>query len=317
MNYIEQAYKGRNDLIYYFATLALVFVGWQIIGIIPLVAVAYYHAGSYSEFMAAAGNVFATMGIDSNLYLFLMILTFAFALLSLIIGVKYIHKRSVTSLVTARKKIDWKRFFYAFGIWILISFISVGLDYLFEPETFVWNFKPVPFLILLIISLLFLPVQTSFEELLFRGYLMQGFGTLFKNAIYPLIITSLIFGMLHGFNPEVQKLGSIILIYYIATGLLFGIVTLMDDGTELALGMHAANNVIAAVLVTSDWMVFQTDALWVDVSEPSVGVETFFPVLVVYPIVIWVFSKKYNWNNWKSKLLADIKKPVSEEKDQF
>jgi Na+/H+-dicarboxylate symporter len=164
---------------------------------------------------------------------------------------------------------------------------------------------------------LFLPVQTSFEELLFRGYLMQGFGTLFKNAIYPLIITSLIFGMLHGFNPEVQKLGSIILIYYIATGLLFGIVTLMDDGTELALGMHAANNVIAAVLVTSDWMVFQTDALWVDVSEPSVGVETFFPVLVVYPIVIWVFSKKYNWNNWKSKLLADIKKPVSEEKDQF
>jgi membrane protease YdiL (CAAX protease family) len=317
MNYIEQAYKGRNDLIYYFATLALVFVGWQIIGIIPLVAVAYYHAGSHSEFMAAAGNVFATMGIDSNLYLFLMILTFAFALLSLIIGVKYIHKRSVTSLVTARKKIDWKRFFYAFGIWILISFISVGLDYLFEPETFVWNFKPVPFLILLIISLLFLPVQTSFEELLFRGYLMQGFGTLFKNAIYPLIITSLIFGMLHGFNPEVQKLGSIILIYYIATGLLFGIVTLMDDGTELALGMHAANNIIAAVLVTSDWMVFQTDALWVDVSEPSVGVETFFPVLVVYPIVIWVFSKKYNWNNWKSKLLADIKKPVSEEKDQF
>ena len=317
MNYIEQAYKGRNDLIYYFATLALVFVGWQIIGIIPLVAVAYYHAGSHSEFMAAAGNVFATMGIDSNLYLFLMILTFAFALLSLIIGVKYIHKRSVTSLVTARKKIDWKRFFYAFGIWILISFISVGIDYLFEPETFVWNFKPVPFLILLIISLLFLPVQTSFEELLFRGYLMQGFGTLFKNAIYPLIITSLIFGMLHGFNPEVQKLGSIILIYYIATGLLFGIVTLMDDGTELALGMHAANNVIAAVLVTSDWMVFQTDALWVDVSEPSVGVETFFPVLVVYPIVIWVFSKKYNWNNWKSKLLADIKKPVSEEKDQF
>jgi membrane protease YdiL (CAAX protease family) len=317
MNYIEQAYKGRNDLIYYFATLALVFVGWQIIGIIPLVAVAYYHAGSHSEFMAAAGNVFATMGIDSNLYLFLMILTFAFALLSLIIGVKYIHKRSVTSLVTARKKIDWKRFFYAFGIWILISFISVGIDYLFEPETFVWNFKPVPFLILLIISLLFLPVQTSFEELLFRGYLMQGFGTLFKNAIYPLIITSLIFGMLHGFNPEVQKLGSIILIYYIATGLLFGIVTLMDDGTELALGMHAANNIIAAVLVTSDWMVFQTDALWVDVSEPSVGVETFFPVLVVYPIVIWVFSKKYNWNNWKSKLLADIKKPVSEEKDQF
>lgn len=317
MNYIEQAYKGRNDLVYYFATLALVFVGWQIIGIIPLVAVAYYHAENHSEFMVGAEDVFASMGIDSNLYLFVMILTFAFALLSLIIGVKYIHKRSVTSLITARKKTDWKRIFYAFGIWILIALISVSIDYALEPELFVWNFKPVPFLILLIISLLFLPVQTSFEELLFRGYLMQGFGTLFKNAIYPLIITSLIFGVLHGFNPEVQKLGNIILIYYIATGLLFGIVTLMDDGTELALGMHAANNFVAAVLVTSDWMVFQTDALWIDTSEPSVGFETFFPVLVVYPIILWIFSKKYNWSNWKTKLFAEIKKPLSEEKERI
>ncbi len=317
MNFIEQAYKGRNDLIYYFATLALVFVGWQIIGIIPLVAVAYYHAGSYGDFMDGAENAFATMGINSNLYLFVMILTFAFALFSLLIGVKYIHKRTLTSLVTARKKIDWKRFAYAFGIWIIISLISISMDYISEPESFVWNFKPLPFLILVVISFLFLPIQTSFEELLFRGYLMQGFGTLFKNAIYPLIITSVIFGMLHYFNPEVQKLGSVILIYYVATGLLFGIVTLMDDGTELALGMHAANNIVAAVLVTSDWMVFQTDALWVDVSEPSAGFETFFPVLVVYPVVIWIFSKKYQWKNWKTKLLAEIKKPVPVEKESI
>ncbi|RUA06825.1 MAG: CPBP family intramembrane metalloprotease domain-containing protein [Flavobacteriia bacterium] len=317
MNFIEQAYKGRNDFIYYFATLAVVFVGWQIIGIIPLVAVAYYHADSYGDFIVGAENAFATMGINSNLYLLVMILSFAFALLSLFIGVKYIHKRTITSLITARKKIDWKRFSYAFGIWIIISLISISIDFIFEPESFVWNFKPLPFLILVVISFLFLPIQTSFEELLFRGYLMQGFGILFKNAIYPLIITSLIFGLLHYFNPEVQKLGSIILIYYVATGLLFGIVTLMDDGTELALGMHAANNIVAAVLVTSDWMVFQTDALWVDVSEPSAGFETFFPVLVVYPVVIWIFSKKYRWKDWKSKLFAEIKKPLPVKKESI
>jgi hypothetical protein len=135
-------------------------------------------------------------------------------------------------------------------------------------------------------------------------------GTWFKNAIYPLVITSLIFGLLHGFNPEVDKLGNIILVYYIATGLLFGITTLMDDGTELALGMHAANNIVASVLVTSDWMVFQTDALWKDISEPSAGVETFVPVLLVYPVVLLILSKKYGWKNWKSKLFAPVHKPV-------
>ncbi len=315
MNFIEQAFKGKTGFIYYFATLALVFTGWQIVGVIPLVVVAHTYAEDTAGFMAATENAFATMGIDSNLYFFVMLLMFAFALLSLIIGVKYIHKRPVTSLVTARNKIDWDRFFYAFGIWFIISLITFAIGFIFEPGTLVWNFKPVPFVILLLISFLLLPLQTGFEELLFRGYLMQGFGILFKNAIYPLIITSLIFGMLHGFNPEVEKLGSVILIYYVATGLLFGITTLMDDGTELALGMHAANNIVAAILVTSDWMVFQTDALWIDTSEPSAKFETFFPVLVVYPVVIWIFSRKYKWENWKTKLLARIEKPEPGKKE--
>jgi hypothetical protein len=141
---------------------------------------------------------------------------------------------------------------------------------------------------------------------------MQGFGVLFKNALMPLILTSVIFGLLHGFNPEVQKLGQGIMVYYIGTGLMFGICTLMDEGTELALGMHAANNIVAALIVTSDWMVFQTDALLIDISEPSLSTETFIPVFVVYPIVLLIFSKKYGWKNWLEKLTGPAVKPFEE-----
>ena len=122
-----------------------------------------------------------------------------------------------------------------------------------------------------------LPFQTSAEELVFRGYLMQGLGVLAKNRWFPLIITSVAFGLLHGMNPEVAILGWGIMVFYIGTGLLYGISTLMDEGTELALGLHAANNVLAAIYVTTDWTVFQTDALYIDTSEPSLGWETFFP----------------------------------------
>ena len=45
------------------------------------------------------------------------------------------------------------------------------------------------------------------------------------------------------FNPEIEKIGDIALVFYIGTGFLFGITTLMDEGTELALGMHAVNNI--------------------------------------------------------------------------
>jgi membrane protease YdiL (CAAX protease family) len=36
------------------------------------------------------------------------------------------------------------------------------------------------FLILLIVAILLIPIQTAIEEIIFRGYLMQGFGLAFK-----------------------------------------------------------------------------------------------------------------------------------------
>jgi membrane protease YdiL (CAAX protease family) len=182
-----------------------------------------------------------------------------------------------------------------------------------SPENYIWNFKPIPFFTLLAVSFLFLPFQTTFEELLFRGYLMQGIGTVVKNRWFPLIFTSVCFGLLHGANPEVEKLGAISMVFYIGTGFFYGIITLMDEGTELALGLHAINNIIAAFFVTTNWTVFQTDALYVDISEPSVGFEMFFPVLILYPFLLYVFSSKYGWNNWLEKLTGKIEAPLDVE----
>ncbi len=138
-----------------------------------------------------------------------------------------------------------------------------------------------------------------------------------NRSLTPLILTSVIFGLLHGLNPEVEKLGWISMVYYIGTGLVLGIFTLMDEGTELALGFHAANNIIAAVLVTANWTVFQTEALLVDTSEPSVGWEMFVPVLILYPMVLFIFSDKYGWTNWQGKLLGTVRKPIELKEDEF
>ncbi len=240
---------------------------------------------------------------------------FAIGLLFMFLAITQIHKRSVKSLLTSRKKLDWKRVFFAFGIWFLVALIILAIDYFGNPEMFIWNFKLVPFLILSLISLLLLPFQTSFEEVLFRGYFMQGLGILTKNRWFPLFFTSIAFGLLHAFNPEIEKLGYMVLIYYIGTGFLFGITTLMDEGMELSLGMHAANNIVAAMFVTTNWTVFQTDALLIDTSEPSLGMEMYIPVFVIYPIIIFVFSKKYGWKNWKEKLLGKIEKPITQLED--
>jgi len=188
--------------------------------------------------------------LDSNLTLFMLLLPFAFAMLVLWFVVKFLHKQPFVTVTTTRTKTDWSRIVFAFILWGVITAIFTFADYYANPEDYVWNFNLVPFLILVVIALIMVPIQTSLEEYLFRGYLMQGFGMLFKNRWLPLLMTSLIFGGLHIANPEVEKIGYVIMVFYIGTGLFLGILTLMDEGMELALGFHAANNLIAALLVT-------------------------------------------------------------------
>ena len=169
-----------------------------------------------------------------------------------------------------------------------------------------FNFDPMPFAILAVISIVLVPIQTSCEEYLFRGYLMQGLGLACKNKWMPLLITSVLFGVLHSANPEVEKIGLILMVYYIGTGLFLGIITLMDEGLELALGFHAANNLVTVLLVTSDWTALQTDSIFIDVSEPSAGLSVIAPVFIIFPIFIIILAKKYKWSHWKGKLFGTI-----------
>ena len=242
--------------------------------------------------------------IDKNLQLFLLLIPFAAGFIGLWLVLKKLHLRPLLSIVTARKAIDWRRIFFAFLVWTLVTVLLVVGDYFISPESYEWNFTLSKFAILFIIAVLFIPIQTSLEEFIFRGYLMQGFSGLFKNSWAPLLMTSLIFGGLHLFNPEVEKLGYGILVYYIGAGLFLGIMTIMDDGIELALGFHAANNLTTALLVTSSWTAFQTESVLIDISEPSLGPELILSLLLFYPLLLLLMSYKYGWSNWKSKLIS-------------
>ena len=241
-----------------------------------------------------------------NVTLALMLLIFVSTMIGIILVVKYIHKLRMIDITTTRDKVDWQRIFFSFGLWSVMSAVLTIASYYASPADFVVNFKPIPFLILVLISFTLLPIQTSAEEYIFRGYLMQGLGLLAGNRWFPLLITSTMFGLMHIMNPEVEKMGYIIMIYYIGTGFFLGIVTLMDEGMELALGFHAANNIVTALLVTSEWSALKTESVFKDISTPSVGFEVLVPVLIIFPLVLFVFSKKYNWTDWKGKLTGDI-----------
>lgn len=301
--FIAQGLKKQGDFWKYLLGSLIVFIA-SVVGQVPLLIAILVKSITSNKIPSGESDLYKIF--DSNLLLFLILISFLFALIGLYFVVIKMHNQSFISIITSRNKMDWKRVLFAFGIWALFSSSMIVISYFINPSEIKLQFNLIPFLILMVITLVLMPIQTSTEELVFRGYLMQGFFNLAKNKWFPLVMTSVIFGTMHIFNPEVQKMGYLVLIYYIGTGLFLGIITLMDEGTELALGFHAANNMIAALLITSDFTVFQTYSVFKDLSEPSLDYEAFLPVFVIYPILIYLFSKVYKWKNWKEKLTGSL-----------
>ena len=298
MKYLEQTTTENKRFIDYIKG-SLIFIFFNFLGQIPLSLYIISQSDLVGEFTSHQ-DLFSKL--PSNLTLFLILLPFAVVLPFIYLVVTRLHQRSFISLITPRDQVDYNKILFSFFLWGTVSALMVIFDYIMSPEDYVWNFKPLTFLILLLISVVMIPLQTSMEELIFRGYLMQGFGVLFKNRLMPLLITSILFGLLHIWNPEIDKLGIHLIWYYIGTGLFLGVITLMDEGLELALGFHAANNLVTALLVTASWTAFQTESLLIDNSEPLLGMELIITLVVIYPLLAIIFAKKYKWKNWMAQL---------------
>ena len=306
--FIEQALDFKNDWWRYFIGFIVIFLFWQLIGAIPLIIGMISQMDfSDSDSLQALENpidMFSMIG-SKNTVLTLLLISFLVGFLGLFIVVKNIHNQNFKSLITSRKKIDYSRILHCFLVIFILNSLMIFISYVISPSSFEYNFQLEPFLILILICIFLLPFQTTFEELLVRGYLLQGFGIAFKSRAAAFIIPSIIFGFLHILNPEIDKLGYGFLVAYILMGMTWGIFTLMDDGNELAIGAHYANNLVVFLFLTADWHAVQTNAVFMSVEEPTI-LSMIIPMFIYYPILIFYFSKKYNWTNWSDKLFGKI-----------
>ncbi|TVZ51886.1 CPBP family intramembrane glutamic endopeptidase [Dokdonia sp. Hel_I_53] len=300
--FIEQAYKGENET-WKFILITIMTMGIFILNLLFFIFTDMDTEKAMDDMMQLfpSKNLFLAF----NLAVFVPILGLLFLL------VWALHKRSILTLTTARKKIDWGRIFFSFMMVFVYTVGSFAVIYYFTPEDYILQFDAGKFITLVIIGLILFPFQIGLEEWLFRGYVMQQVGIMVRNKWFPLLLTSFLFGIFHFANPEVAALGPITMVFYIGTGLLLGIMTLMDDGLELALGFHFGNNFLAATLLTFEYSALQTDALFKSVASETTGGELVLPVLIIYPIFLLILAKKYKWSNWKEKLTGKVSPPLA------
>lgn len=299
MEFADIGTQGRSGFLNYLGTFLLTVSTVFGIGGIPY-SIALLRAGFDLNQPIDQAEIMVTLG--SNSFLFYQLFPFVAGFCVLLLCIRFVHQRPILSIFTSREKFDWKRFFLSFFSWGALLFILFGIRYLINPEVFEWHFNASSFLQLLIISVAIVPIQTSFEEIFFRGFLFQGIGSVFQKGWITVLFTGSIFGLLHLSNPEVAALGYSILIYYILSGVFLSLLTLFDNGLELSLGFHAINNVFSVLFVTNSWQVFQTDALWIDTQKPNFGWDTGITLFICYPMLLFFFAKIYRWKNWKTAL---------------
>jgi uncharacterized protein len=312
MNHLESAFKGKNSLWRYLAMFAAVFIVSNSIGALPLLLGLLYKSLSNPEIFslfAANPNDYSVMDFSSNSLLILMLFPFIAGLVAFILLVKPLHSRTVWIVINGTSKIRWERFFISFAIWTGLSALYFLFYLRIDPENFSINNKSFSIIILATISLTMIPFQAAFEEILFRGYLMQGFVSLIRNRWFPLVMTSVLFALMHGLNPEVKQYGFLTMMpQYILFGLIFGIITILDDGVEAAIGAHTANNAFLCIMVTNSSSALQTPAFYEQRSiHPWIEFSALLGLGIVFILILKVV---FRWKGF-SVLREDVAKPVN------
>jgi hypothetical protein len=264
--YVEAARRGEHRWWRYLLGLVVILFAWLVVGSVGSAIVAFALDGreGFAAFRRADFSVLGSVGS------FLAIMAiFPCFLGGILLTVSLIHRRHPLTLITARENISWTRIGHGFVAWF-VPWCSIGglVQYLLYPDTFSFNSDLAAFALFVPIALVFTAIQTTTEELFFRGYIVQGASLIWFNRIFLAIVSAVMFALPHLVNPEAIAGGwlTVFSIYFVGTGLIWAVVSLIDGTTELAIGAHFANNIAAILVINPTGTVLTTPSLF-SVSE--------------------------------------------------
>ncbi len=223
-------------------------------------------------------------------YLFAIKLSFIPLIIGIWCGVCCLHRRPFLTLVTPYSSFRKHRFWQGFKWQIILMILAIIIEELIFPGTYIYSLDPSQFYKFVIIILLLTPLQACSEELLFRGYFLQAVGHLVRQPFVLILINGLAFMIPHLSNPESAH-GVIAWLSYFAWGVFLTLITLKDNGAELAIGIHIANNMFTGIFVNYKGSALPTNSVFM-AEELRVwyGLISYIFVAVV---LYWIFFRNH------------------------
>ncbi len=247
MSYLAVARQGKNQWWRFLIAVPFILFGWLIIGSLPLVAaviVLRVDGNPATDIDPATGQL---IGVDPLWSFLLLMISFAIFLGGVISAVMLIHQRHPRTLITPASAVNWKRVGQGFVVWGLLAAAMSIVESILYPGRYQLAFDLARFIPFAIASLILIPIQTTAEEFFFRGYLLQSFGLLTKNPIVLSLLSGFLFMLPHLANPEVAVNFWLLVLFYFSFGAFLAWVSLKDNSLELALGVHAGNNLFTVL----------------------------------------------------------------------
>ena len=262
-SYIDAALLGKPSAWRYLVGILLILFMWVVVGSIATAFLLGLFALFLGVDLTNLGQALidpAILGAIPN-YLILNV-SFIFFFAGTWLAVVLVHGRPLRTVITGRPAVSWRRMGVGFIAWFVLGALGSLVEFLIWPGTFSIQFEPLPFLIFTLLALILTPIQTTSEELFFRGYLPQAGSLISRNAIFLSLLSGTLFALPHFANPEVAENIVLVMLNYFILGVFLAWISLKDGTIELAIGVHAANNLFAGMVVTFPQSSLQTPAVF-------------------------------------------------------
>lgn len=319
-SYLDAADKGKFDTARVVLSLLLILFMWQVIGAIPYLILVMDALLNPSSGMSISYDTMSVVGGNSIVNYAAINSTFLFFLAGIFLAVRFIHRIPFRSLITPLSKVNVRKLLVAFGLYGVLIGLTTGIEVVLGTLKLQYVFEAKPFLIALPIILIMTPIQTTTEEIFFRGYVLIGFGTMLRNRVWLSVISGLIFMTPHLLNPEVFAAfetgvfsGFMLVAYYFTVGFAFSMVTLLTNSLESSMGAHAANNLFAFLLVGYENSAIPTKTVFFQTGG-SIPLE--FVLLVAVSVVFCFAMYKYHEKSGRKAMVPIEDASVEDRKSE-
>jgi len=195
---------------------------------------------SAEQFLGTSAGLFATLA------------TFAGIWLGLWVAMRWLHKEKLSRLFGNSGRISRSGFLNGFAAVLLTSMLTEFAYLLVLPDV-VRSPIGLGTWALLLLPIIFLAyVQTSSEELLFRGYLQRGLAYRFKSPLVWAVLPTVVFTAMHWNPASVLTMNIGVLIAIGAFAVLLLLLVYATGNLGAAMGAHFGNNIVGFVLISHD-----------------------------------------------------------------